>query len=155
ISGIVIPLSMIKDNYTINKFPQFFGKRITRIEPPYLISLILVVLYTHIRNYIPGVNPVDLRPDVSDIFLHIGYLVPFVKGSEWLLPVYWTLAIEFQYYLLMSLIFPLIYKNMYSRTICFFILLVGAYFFNNMGFIFVWLPLFIMGIYTALYKVGR
>jgi len=155
ISGVVIPLSMLKDNYTNKKFPLFFSKRLVRIEPPYLVSLILVIAYTYIRNFVPGVNPVDLTPHPRDILYHIGYLVPFFKEAHWLTPVYWTLAIEFQYYLLISIILPLILKVQWSRGCVIFLLLISSALVKSPAFIFAWLPLFIMGIYSALYLTGR
>ncbi len=145
----------MKESYTLKKLPRFLGKRVMRIEPPYLISLVLVIAYTHIRNFVPGVNNIDLRPETSDIILHLGYLVPFFKEAHWLTPVYWTLAIEFQYYLVMSLIFPFIHSNYLYRTICIVLLLTSSFFIRNNGFLFLWLPLFIIGIYTALYLSER
>lgn len=155
ISGFVIPLSMLKDKYEMNKFPSFFAKRVTRIEPPYLVSLLLVILYTYVRNFIPGVNKVDLTPDFSTVLLHLGYLVPFVKEADWLTPVYWTLAIEFQYYLIISLLMPLITLNITSRSLSFLAMLLLGLFIKDSGFIFIWFPLFVMGIYSALYWVKK
>jgi len=77
ISGIVIPLSMIKINYKLNQFPKFILKRFTRIEPPYIAVVILGIVYLVVRNYVPSANNVDLTPSIRDVFLHIGYLVPF------------------------------------------------------------------------------
>lgn len=155
ISGVVIPLSMIKEEYQLNKFPKFLGKRVLRIEPPYLASLLLVILYAYVRKFVPGVNQVDLTPSVSDIFLHLGYLVPFFQDAHWLNPVYWTLAVEFQYYLIISLLFPLIYNNRSTRIPCFLLLLVLSYFIGGHAFFFGWTAIFIMGIYLALYRVGK
>lgn len=155
ISGVVIPLSMIKDNYTVRKFPLFFAKRLARIEPPYLASLVLVIAYTHIRNFIPGVNAIDLTPSIRDIFYHLGYWVPFFKDAHWLTPVYWTLAIEFQYYLLISIILPLILRNRWSRISTIVLLLISSMLIKSGAFIFTWLPLFIMGISSALYMIKR
>jgi peptidoglycan/LPS O-acetylase OafA/YrhL len=44
ISGVVIPYSMHKGKYHITNFFTFFKKRLIRIEPPYLICLVLALL---------------------------------------------------------------------------------------------------------------
>ena len=45
ISGIVIPLSLVKGQYSYRKFGRFMWKRALRIEPPYLISIVFFALY--------------------------------------------------------------------------------------------------------------
>lgn len=111
ISGIVIPLSMLKSNYSYVLFTKFISKRFVRIEPPYLVAVLLGVVYTIVRNYIPSSNSIDITPSIRDIILHLGYLIPFVEGSKWINPVFWTLSIEFQYYLFLALCFPMTLKN--------------------------------------------
>lgn len=107
ISGIVIPLSLIKYNYKLNQFWKYLFKRILRIEPPYLIVLVLSVFYYYSR-FLFGFNSDDsVLPSLKEIVLHIGYLIPFSKDSEWIVPIFWTLSIEFQYYLFLALLFPL------------------------------------------------
>ncbi|WP_420792884.1 acyltransferase family protein [Lentisphaera profundi] len=76
ISGVVIPLSMIKDNYTYNNFSYFIKKRFIRIEPPYIATVILGILYLVLRNHIPGSTPIDMTPSVRDTLLHIPYFIP-------------------------------------------------------------------------------
>src|SRR4051812_36838833 len=53
VSGIVIPLSMIKGNYTINSWGKFMFKRLTRLEPPYLLSILLALAYFQLRTFVP------------------------------------------------------------------------------------------------------
>jgi peptidoglycan/LPS O-acetylase OafA/YrhL len=49
-------------------------------------------------------------PSIKQSALHAFYLIPFSK-EEWILPVYWTLAVEFQFYLAIGILFSII-----SRT---------------------------------------
>ncbi|MGH9897358.1 MAG: acyltransferase family protein, partial [Pyrinomonadaceae bacterium] len=42
------------------------------------------------------------------VLLHLGYLNAFFDPNSWLSPVFWTLAIEFQYYLMIGLLYPLV-----------------------------------------------
>ena len=48
-------------------------------------------------------RPIDWTP--AQIAGHLGYLNTFL-GLAWLNPVYWSLAIEFQFYILIGLAMP-------------------------------------------------
>jgi peptidoglycan/LPS O-acetylase OafA/YrhL len=107
ISGLVIPYSMEKGNYTIDKFFTFLKKRFIRIEPPYLICVVLVLILNYITTITPFYVGEKFKIDYLQVFYHLGYLNAFM-GMDWLNQVFWTLAVEFQYYLLIALIFPAI-----------------------------------------------
>lgn len=113
ISGLVIPYSMAKGQYTLNKIGVFFKKRIIRIEPPYLFCVLLVLAL----NYATTMSPVYVgnafKVDYEQLVFHVGYLNGYM-GKDWLNQAFWTLAIEFQYYVLIALFFSLIdHKNMF------------------------------------------
>ncbi len=151
ITGIVIPIALISGKYTYNLFGKFILKRIIRIEPPYLFSILIIVIYLLLRNhFLPKTS--DQIPSAKNLLLHIGYLIPFVKNQYWLNPVYWTLAIEFQFYILISLIFPiLVYKKLIIRIIGYIIVFGLSVIFPSDALAPVWLPIFIVGIiYTNL-----
>lgn len=103
ISGFVLPLSL-DGNYTARFFPKFLAKRFIRIEPTYLISMIFAagILFAKTRLAPHGEAWI---PDVGQIAAHLLYVIPFTH-YQWLNDVYWTLAIEFQYYILIGLLFP-------------------------------------------------
>ena len=155
ISGVVIPLSMIRGNYDYSSWGRFMLKRFSRLEPPYLASLILALIYFSLRAYVPTSAEVDITPGLFDLFLHIGYLVPFF-GGDWAIDVYWTLAVEFQYYLILSLLLPLVLKgNIWSRYIFYAIFLLVPHVYNNSAFFPVYAPLFLMGITYAFSITGK
>ncbi len=110
ISGLVIPYSMEKANYAIRFFKEFMLKRIIRIEPPYLLSICLILLLNYISTLSPYYRGGAVQIDFLNLLFHLGYINAFVD-SKWLNPVYWTLAIEFQYYLIMACIFPLLVSS--------------------------------------------
>lgn len=107
ISGLVIPYSMEKGNYALNKFFIFIKKRFIRIEPPYLICVLLALFLNYLTTLSPFYIGKSFEIDFEQLLYHIGYLNAFM-GKDWLNQVFWTLAIEFQYYLLIALIFPMI-----------------------------------------------
>ncbi len=113
ISGFVIPLSIWNSGqtYTLGKFPGFMAKRIVRIEPPYLASVVMVIVLWEVTEHIPGYAGKPYVFDLVGVLAHIAYLVP-LTGSEWLQPVYWTLAWEFVFYLFAGLCFRFISGKM-------------------------------------------
>jgi peptidoglycan/LPS O-acetylase OafA/YrhL len=149
ISGFVIPLSMWANNYTFKSWKNFIMRRLIRLEPPYILSIILILLvrwFLSLANIQPG-----FRIDWANLFLHLGYLNVFFKNS-WLNGVYWTLAIEFQYYLLISLLFPLFIKsNRWIKVVANCVLVAVFYFISlhtSDQFIPYHFPLFMAGILT-------
>ncbi|MFI5150668.1 MAG: acyltransferase family protein [Bacteroidia bacterium] len=156
ISGMVVPLSMINGMYKYRNWSRFLLKRFLRIEPPYLIAVLIGTAYLVIRNYIPSSTPVNLAPGPGTVALHLGYLIPFVPGHTWISPVFWTLSIEFQYYLLLSLVFPLALSAKTGVRFLFYALFLGGGFLNlKDAFLPCWLPLFLIGILYVLWKSGR
>lgn len=156
ISGIVIPLSMIKSEYKYNRFSKFIIKRFIRIEPPYIIAVILGILYLNLRNYIPGTATLDLAPTLKDTLLHLGYLIPFFEDSKWISPVFWTLSVEFQYYLILALTIPLILNSRIIFRLLFYSILLGLPFIiNNSSFFPAWASFFGLGIIYAFHFVER
>jgi peptidoglycan/LPS O-acetylase OafA/YrhL len=147
ISGIVIPLSMVKCNYSINLFSKYLWKRITRIEPPYLVSIILFILYALLRKqFYSSAESIEI-PSVNQVLIHLGYLVPFVENGKWFINTYWSLAIEFQYYIVLSLIFPfIVHKNILVRLFFSSLFLFSSLAFPNDSFLPFWTPIFMLGI---------
>ncbi|HZS44663.1 MAG TPA: acyltransferase [Blastocatellia bacterium] len=148
VSGFVIPYSLYNGRYELRFFKIFVTKRIVRLDPPYLASIVLMlvlgVLTLKLLNYrIEAFNTSSLG-----LLLHLGYL-NVIAGYPWLNPVYWTLAIEFQYYLLIGLIYPLIASpNRLYRYTTFVTLGVAAVLIKPEAFLPHWLLLFLLGIAT-------
>lgn len=110
ISGFVIPFAMFQKKYTIRNFLTFLKKRIIRIEPPYIISIVLVVFLNFISTLSPYYRGAPFHIDWPNLFGHIAYLNVFT-GGKWLNDVYWSLGIEFQYYLLIALCYVMIVSD--------------------------------------------
>ncbi len=154
ISGFVIPYAMYRANYQFSSFWRFLGKRFVRIEPPYLVSIALVLLLNFASTLSPYYRGSEFTIDPTALGLHFAYLNAFFD-YPWYNDVYWTLAIEFQYYLLIALLFPLLISNnkLYSYIII--ILFSGLSFVvDNHSLIFAYGLLFVAGILMFQYKVG-
>jgi peptidoglycan/LPS O-acetylase OafA/YrhL len=92
--------------------------------------MILAIAVAYFRFFILGRDLPDIS--VENILLHIGYLIPFFDDYDWFIGVFWTLAIEFQYYLFLALFIPLLFrKKLIFRVLFFLIVLILPFFFQN------------------------
>ena len=153
ISGFIIPYVLYRSNYKLkDHFGRFLLKRISRLYPPYIISIILVLALWHLSAITPGFK--GNKPDYSTylILSHLVYLTELL-GDNWLSPVWWTLAIEFQFYILISLIFPIFVSkvNVYS---CFWVILlcIASLICHSKAYVFSYLSLFSLGIVTFQFR---
>jgi peptidoglycan/LPS O-acetylase OafA/YrhL len=154
ISGFIIPSSLYRSGYRLKNFPTFLLKRIIRLDPPYLVSIILVILVGYALTFAPHYEGEPFQVGAARLLLHLGYL-NVLAGYEWLNPVYWTLAIEFQYYLLMGLSFPLVASPRRWQRLFFFVALgLLAWVVTFGGFIFHFIFLFFMGISLFQHRAG-
>jgi len=154
ISGIVIPLAMIKHKYKVSDLWFFLKKRAIRIEIPYLAAMGLSILYLIARNYIPSSVGPSLVPDFREIIYNIFYLVPFNENIKWINPVFWTLALEFQYYIFLAFFFPFfINKKLINRLLLYGVVFMTGYLFPY--HLFKILPIFMIGILYALFLTKK
>jgi len=145
LSGFIICWSLPID-YNFRHTGAFIRKRLVRIEPPYLVSILLILIINKIFLH-------QTKIDWKNLLMHLGYINNF-WNEPYLNPVYWTLGIEFQYYILIALIFPLLLKKWGA----FFIVLLTALFSVlpvTEGLIVAVFPLFSMGILSYFYKKQR
>jgi len=151
ISGFIIPYSL-PAGYKVGQFKTFFLKRVTRIEPPYIASIILVLLLNFIGSFY---NNIPLQFSWVDFLGHFIYLSNFGVGTYYNV-VYWTLGIEFQFYILIGLLFTLINRSTTSLII-FMALLMAATFIrvDHMQLIFPYLSIFGIGILTYFYQFKK
>jgi peptidoglycan/LPS O-acetylase OafA/YrhL len=147
ISGFIITLSMHHRGYVVRDAAQFMLRRLKRLEPPYLASLALCVGLLYASSITPGYKGEGFDFGWSRIAAHIGY-ANAVLGMGWINPVYWTLAIEFQFYLFMSIYLgALLHKNPSIRITAIAVIQVMAYLFGGSeALIPHWLPIFTIGI---------
>lgn len=147
ISGFVIPYSIaaMYPNYSVRNYPEFISRRMVRLEPPYLASILLIVMITLLASLLPQFRGDADILQTGRVAAHLLYLIPFTV-HDWFQPVYWTLAYEFFFYLIIGLLFPLVAM---PRTRAFFILIslviCGAVIFSLFPARFL---LFVMGVAT-------
>jgi peptidoglycan/LPS O-acetylase OafA/YrhL len=152
ISGFIIPWSMFHAKYKIKFFFTFFLKRIFRLEPPYLISIFIALIIFFMREYYLGKTNNHIVISFKQVALHFGYLIPFFKEYQWLNQVYWTLAVEFQYYFLVALVFIPLVNNSFLIRFLVYVAFIALSFIGTSNFLPYWLPIFLLGILLFLFK---
>ncbi len=103
ISGFVIPFSLLKGSFSLRQFGAFIKKRVYRIEPAYLLSIAVVLLLNFAASKVSGYQGEPFGISWQEVGYHLGYLINFTD-SEWLNPVYWSLEVEFHYYIMIGLL---------------------------------------------------
>jgi peptidoglycan/LPS O-acetylase OafA/YrhL len=151
ISGFIIPYSMYIKGYTIKNWKEFLIKRTIRIEPPYLLNILLVIVLAYMSTLSPYYRGDKFSLDYLNLISHLGYLNSYF-GLPPLNPVFWTLVIEFQYYILISLILPFVTSsNKYIRYTTLLAFYGTGYFLWDKNFIFRYSLIFITGIMIFLF----
>jgi len=108
ISGFVIPYSMHRGGFRFGPdVGVFLGKRVLRIEPPYVAAVLITVALWYASAAVPGFRGTEPHLTWGQVASHAGYLTA-ILGFDWVNPVFWSLAIEFQFYLFAALAFPLL-----------------------------------------------
>ena len=154
ISGFVLPYALHSGGYRLRDYGRFLIKRLLRLEPPYLASVVLVVtlgVYARVLAF-PGMpNTVT----VPQLLLHLGYLNSYF-GYAAVNQVYWTLAVEFQFYLMVGLAYPLLASTrrwVAAATIAG--LSLSTFFVLRSDVLPHWLPSFALGMLVFRHRLGR
>lgn len=148
ISGFVIPLALSRSSYRLKDFGRFMARRVIRLDPPYLVAIAVTIVLGYLSAASPGYRGVPYHITLLQLLLHVGFVNVFF-GYPWINAAFWTLAIEFQYYLLMGLVYPLLTSTSavlrYAVMIAF---ATMAFVIPNDQFVFRYAFLFLFGILT-------
>jgi peptidoglycan/LPS O-acetylase OafA/YrhL len=126
-----------------------------RLDPPYFANICFILALAYLVPLFPGFRGAPPHFTATQLLSHLAYLNSVV-GKPWINPVYWSLGIEFQYYLLIGLIYPLLAASRaLFRVLTISALLVPSFFVQRPSLLFVHLPLFVAGILTFQFRTGR
>ncbi|MDR3747896.1 MAG: acyltransferase [Acidobacteriota bacterium] len=153
ISGFVIPWSLYRARYALRDYPRFLLKRNVRLYPPYIASIAISIVAA---NYIfaPLFHLPAVTVTARSLLLHFAYLNDIV-GVPWVNVVYWTLAIEFQWYLLVGLMFPLLgSRNKLARFAGIAGMMLTYFAVGNDHLIFHSIPIFLVGVFVFQYRIS-
>lgn len=110
ISGFIVPLSLFGRDYQVSGFWRFLGRRLVRLEPPYVVSIVLVLFLAWASSLAPGFRGEPAHYTPIQVTSHLLYLAPLLE-QPWIQPVYWSLAYEFIFYICVGLTFPLLIRR--------------------------------------------
>jgi peptidoglycan/LPS O-acetylase OafA/YrhL len=96
ISGFVIALSVSKGAPTFGYFGRFIIRRSIRLDPPYWSSILLELLLLHLSLRLFSGLTVTL-PSTPQLVAHLFYAQELL-GYGSVVPIYWTLCYEVQFY---------------------------------------------------------
>ena len=152
ISGFIIPLALFRSRYRIAYFHIFLAKRVMRIDPPYLITAALSILLFSVSAYF---NETSYPISIPALVAHFGYLNGVLK-LPWAVPIFWTLAIEFQYYLFIAVCFPVFTLQNKKIPIAFcLVFLLAGLLTSYSALMLYYSPLFACGFFCYLKKQGQ
>ena len=146
ISGMVIPLSLFNSNYTLTHkdFLKFILKRFIRISLPYYVAVLLIC----IQHQLTGYDGPHAKFEIMRLVHHFTYTIPF-SNYTFFDPVFWSLSIEFQFYILIALLYPLfVTRNKMLALVIYMLSLASCLpVFKNSNFlVFHYSPLFTVGV---------
>ncbi len=102
LSGFVIAHSMIRHDVGFGYVGRFLLRRSIRLDPPYWASMALTVALALVSaRFVAG--KVYHPPSAANLGLHVLYLADLLHYPM-IQPVYWTLCLEIQFYLVFALL---------------------------------------------------
>jgi len=152
LSGFIIPFSLLKSGYKVSNFFFYFWKRWLRIDLPYIVAILLAVSISYLSTIAPTYIGKPFNISIGQLVSHLVYS-PTYFGYNWIVVVFWTLEAEFHFFIIIGLILPLIWKNKASLIVVFLLGCIGAIFIPLT--VFIYMPLYIMGIATCAYKTEK
>lgn len=156
VSGFVVPWSLYIVGYRWRDAHRYLARRIVRLDPPYFATIALVLALGYLGAKV-GLREGGVDPDAVRVASHLAYLTGIV-GERWYNPVFWTLAIEFQFYLALGLFFPFVASRRRAVRwaamgfcLAVFVPLAGA---AQTVWLTGYLPLFMLGFLLFQYNAG-
>jgi len=121
ISGFIIPYSLIGKGYRVAGFFAYLKKRAVRINPPAYVSLLLILgqwffidkVINHNSHYTGALS-------LGQLVNNLLFTIPFTHYA-WISTLFWTLAIEFQFYIFIGLFF----NRLFTHKLAWFVGLYG------------------------------
>jgi len=152
ISGFIIPQAMFWSRFRYRDTGHFLIRRWIRLYPVFAIVALGNLLFSAYGcawlGYGGGSPDLTWSRALANFSLTCNLV-----GEDWYLPIFWTLAIEAQYYLVMVASFPLLVsEKLWVRIAVLLLWIVPPYFVGYGETIFTWTAFFAMGILVFMKK---
>ena len=156
ISGFVIPFVLFHSGYTISRFLPFMANRFLRICLPSYIIIVLTILQWRLLGTTLDPGAYTSQQISGGRLVHnLLYTVPFTSFT-WMNGVFWTLAIEFQFYFLIAIAYPFMFRSRITFVL-YSILMLALFYIPVSRYVglFQYGSFFLMGSLTQLYYTRR
>jgi len=108
ISGFIITYSLYHSTYSISNYFRYLAKRLIRLLPPYYLTIFLIVMVGFcMHTFLWGI-PYDFH--FRQIAVNALFLGDVFPEYGWINPIFATLEVELQFYIIIALLFPLFKK---------------------------------------------
>jgi peptidoglycan/LPS O-acetylase OafA/YrhL len=152
ISGFVIPFSMAQSGFKFKYLHHFLARRFIRIEMPYVVAIGLILLAGY---FFALKNGESFTVEPLRILYHIIFVIPFT-AYNWYNPIFWTLGIEFQFYVLIGLLYALVtHKNKVVQYGTLVLFGDSGFMLGDVRYVFVYSLFFLQGIVLFLIMTKR
>lgn len=109
ISGYILPYSLLRQDYQLSKLGTYLKRRFVRIAPAFYVAALLTLFQWVIIDKFVN-HGVFYTRDITPARLahNFFFTVPFTE-YKWVVSAAWTLGVEWQFYLVLGLLFPLLF----------------------------------------------
>jgi len=146
ISGFIIVYSLDKAGYKPKQFFTFLVKRSIRIDPAYFAVILLTLILFKMLSFLPSFHGARAAFIPWQFIAHIFYFIPFTKYPFYN-HVFWTLSVEFQFYVLIGVFYFLVENYLYKLIfLVIFSLTCFIPFDNAYYLVLTYAPIFALGI---------
>ena len=147
ISGFILPFSISKRmEKGVLCRKAFLFDRLRRIFPAFWASGVLTICLWYLSSWAPGFA--GQAPVVGIKYLISNSLmVANLVDSVWIIPVYWSLPLEIQFYVLIACVLPQIRpNNLWVQLLGFPAVALAPFLLNDARLLMFWLPVFGLGV---------
>ena len=144
ISGFVITFALTRSRYKIIHYGKYVLKRVIRIIPVFFMTIVAIFGFEFLMAKLFW--GYEMEFDYSNIFANLTFTVDLWEGATWINPIFSTLGVEFQFYLLIGLLLPLIQWNLWSKYVILSSLIIFGIITREHQTVLVNMPYFALGI---------
>jgi peptidoglycan/LPS O-acetylase OafA/YrhL len=155
ISGFIIVYSLDQAGYKPKQFFTFLVKRSIRIDPAYFVVILLTLVLFKMLSFVPSFRGERAAFIPLQFIAHILYFIPFTKYPFYN-HVFWTLSVEFQFYVLIGVFYFLAENYLYKLIfLVIFSLTCFIPFDNAYYLVLTYAPIFALGISLFVFYSDR
>lgn len=144
ISGFIIPYALYHAKYKIAHYGKYIAKRLLRLFPPYLATIAAILAVGYFLSRFVWHTEFDIH--FKQLLVNVLFIADLFPEYGWINPIFATLEVELQFYILIGLLFPLFLKGRYWTIGISLVLLLACIFTREFDTVFVNCPYFLIGL---------